>query len=122
VFPAADRGASLTARKRGKTGTDVRYRDSQAAITTFTVLRPTVGHRKGRRCLGGRPRNHEKRCTRRVSLGSFTHRDQAGSVKVHFTGQVRGRKLRPGRYLLTLRPKANGSTGRTVILAFRIVK
>jgi hypothetical protein len=57
-----------------------------------------------------------------VSLGSFTHRDRAGNVKVHFTGRIRGRKLTPGRYLLVLTPTANGQTGRAVNLSFRIIK
>jgi hypothetical protein len=124
VFRGADRGASLTARrkkKERKTGTNVRYSESQAATTTFTVLTPTVGHRKGRRCLAGRPSSRQRRCTRLQSLGSFAHRDRAGSVKVHFTGRVRGRKLPPGRYLLALTPRANGKTGRTAQLSFRII-
>jgi hypothetical protein len=57
-----------------------------------------------------------------VSVGSFTHRDRAGNVKVHFTGRMRGQKLTPGRYLLVLTPTANGKTGRAVNLPFRILK
>jgi hypothetical protein len=124
AFTAADRGASLTARLRNKrkTGTDVRYRDSQAATTTFSVLQRRVGHRKGRRCLAGRPTRRQRRCTRLVSLGSFSHADQASNVTVHFTGRMRGRKLKPGRYLLALTPRANGKTGRTVQRPFRIIR
>jgi hypothetical protein len=40
---------------------------------------------------------------------------------VRFTGRVRGRKLAPGRYQLTLTPNAGGKAGRTVTLSFRIV-
>jgi hypothetical protein len=124
TFAAADRGASLTARRKKKrrTGTDVSYRNSQAAVTTFTVLKPVAGHKKGRRCLAGAPRRGQKRCTRSVSVGSFTHRDRAGNVKVHFNGRVRGRKLSPGSYLLALTPSANGKTGRAVTLSFRIIQ
>lgn len=121
VFPAADRGASLAARRHRRTGTDIRYRDSQAATTRFAVLQPTAGHRLGRRCLAGSPRPGQRRCTRYVLKGSFRHRDRAGSVKVHFTGRVRGRKLAPGRYRLTLTPTASGLPGRTVVLGFRII-
>jgi hypothetical protein len=107
AFRAADRGAGLTGRRnkqQRKTGTDVRYRDSQPATTTFALLKPAVGH------------------MRVLSLGSFAHRDRAGSVRVHFTGRVGGRKLPPGRYLLALTPRADGKTGGTVQLAFRIIK
>ena len=104
AFRAAARGASLTA--LSKTGTDIRYRDSQAATTTFSVLRGTAGHKTGRLCVAGAPRKNQKPCTRFVSAGSFTHKDQAGNIKVHFTGRVRGKKLSPGSYRLALTPQA----------------
>jgi hypothetical protein len=119
VFGAENQGASLAAKTRR--GTDVSYRDSEAATTTFAVLKAVVGHEKGKRCGAGRPGRHQKLCTRYVSVGSFTHRDQAGNVKVHFTGRVGGHKLKPGHYTLALTPRASGKTGRTVKLSFRIV-
>ena len=122
IFRAAATGASLTRKRQPPVGTTVSYRASQAATTTFTVLKPTAGHKKGRLCVAGRPHKRQVRCTRYVPVGSFTHQDQAGNVKIHFSGRVRGRKLSPGRYRLTLTPKANGKTGRTLTLAFQIVK
>ncbi len=122
TFRAAGRGATLARTSVAPVGTTVTYRDSQAATTTFTVLRPVTGHRSGSKCLAGRPRKRQKRCTRYASLGATSHRDAAGSVSVRFGGRVRGHKLSPGRYLMTLTPKAGGATGRTVRLAFRIVK
>jgi virginiamycin B lyase len=119
VFAAENKGASLTAKK--KRGTDISYSESEAATTTLTVLKAVVGHKRGTRCAAGRPGKHQRHCTRSVPVGSFTHQDQAGGVTVHFTGRVRGRKLKPGSYVLALTPKANGETGRTVELRFRIV-
>jgi virginiamycin B lyase len=119
VFAAENKGASLTARRMR--GTDISYDESEAATTMFTVLRTVVGHKRGMRCAPGRPAKHQKRCTREVSVGSFTHEDAAGEVTVHFTGRVGGRKLKPGRYVFALAPKAGGKTGRTVELPFRIV-
>jgi DNA-binding beta-propeller fold protein YncE len=122
AFRAANKGASLTAvNKKNKTGTDIRYRDSQAASTTFSVLKRTVGHKKGFVCLAGAPRKNQKPCTRFVSVGSFTHQDGAGNVAVHFTGRVGGKKLALGSYRLDLTPNAGGATGRTVSKAFRII-
>jgi hypothetical protein len=120
AFRAAARGASLTA--VSKTGTDIRYRDSQAATTTFGVFRGTVGHKTGRLCVAGAPRKNQKPCTRFVSAGSFTHKDQAGNIKVHFTGRVRGQKLSPGSYRLALTPLATPKRGRTVTLDFSIIR
>jgi hypothetical protein len=124
VFRAADRGASLSAERKQnrKTGTDVHYRDSQTATTAFRVLKRSVGRREGKRCVRGRPHSHRKRCARLISLGSSRHKDQAGDVKVHFTGRMRARKLRRGRYLLALTPRANGKAGRTIRLSFRIIE
>jgi hypothetical protein len=121
TFRAASRGASLARKRRPPVGTTISYRDSLAATTTFAVLRAVTGHKKGRRCVAGSPRRHQKRCTRYVSVGSFTHADTGGNARVRFTGRLRGRKLKPSRYRLTLTPKANGKAGRTVTLAFRIV-
>ncbi|HEX4733841.1 MAG TPA: Ig domain-containing protein [Thermoleophilaceae bacterium] len=122
AFRAAPRGATLARAKRVPVGTTVRYVDSQSARTTFTVLRPAAGHRRGSKCAAGRPRRHQKRCTRWVPVGSAGHVDVAGSVKVHFSGRIRRRTLRPGAYHLTLVPRANGLAGRAVTLAFRIVR
>jgi virginiamycin B lyase len=119
VFVAENQGASLAAKTRR--GTNVSYRDSEAATTTFAVLKAVIGHEKGKRCGAGRPGKHQKLCTRYVPVGSFTHRDRAGNIKVHFTGRVGAHKLKPGRYTLALTPQASGKTGRTVKLSFRVV-
>jgi hypothetical protein len=122
TFRAAPRRAMLARAKRTPVGTTVSYVDSQRATTMFEVLRPVAGHRRGSKCAAGRPRRHQKRCTRWVRVGSAVHLDAAGRVKVHFSGRIRRRALRPGAYHLTLAPRANGLTGRAVTLAFRIVR
>jgi Putative Ig domain len=122
AFRAAPRGATLARAKRVPVGTTVSYVDSQPAMTTFAVLRPVTGHRRGAKCAAGRPLRHQKRCTRWAPVGSVTHVDKAGSVNVHFSGRIRRRTLRPGTYRLTLTPRANGLAGRALTLAFRIVR
>jgi hypothetical protein len=122
TFRAARRGATLARAKRVPVGTTVDYVDSQPATTTFAVLRPVTGHRHGSKCAAGRPRRHQKRCTRWLQVGSAKHLDATGRVKVHFAGRIRRHALRPGRYRLALTPRANGLVGRTVTLAFRIVR
>jgi hypothetical protein len=122
AFRAAPRGATLARAKRVPVGTTISYIDSQPATTTFAVLRPVTGHRRGSKCAAGRPRRHQKRCTRWARVGSAAHLDAAGRVKVHFSGRIRRRPLKPGAYRLTLTPRANRLAGRALILAFRIVR
>jgi hypothetical protein len=119
AFAAANKGASIAR----KTGTTISYRDSQAATTTFTVLKrqPGVKNKRGG-CVTPTKGKRGKRCTRYVSVGSFTHSDAAGHNSFHFTGRVSGRKLKPGSYKLQVLPRANGKTGPPKILEFRVIK
>lgn len=122
TFRAATRGATITRRRRAPQGTTLTYTDSEAATTTFRIFKPVIGHKQGRKCAAGRPRKLGLRCTRYVLSGSATHTDAAGKTKVHFSGRVKGRKLRAGSYRLMLTPVAGGTVGKTVALTFRIVR
>jgi hypothetical protein len=118
TFAAADRGASL-ARNTPK-GATVTYRISIPATTTLTVLRRAAGAKVGGRCIGSGKRKPQKPCTRLVEVGSFVRVDRPGSVRVHFTGRVGGRKLAPAKYVLRLTPRAGGRPGSAVDLSLRI--
>ncbi len=122
TFRAASSGGSLARKRKPPVGTTVSYTDSETATTTFTVLKRVGGHRSGRKCVAGHARKHQHACTVLVVVGSFTHADTAGAVSVHFTGRVGGHKLRPGRYTLKLSPQKISFGGRSVSLAFRIVR
>jgi hypothetical protein len=119
-FPAARRGGSVAR----KTGAKVSYRDSQAATTIFTVARILPGRKSGKRCVKPTARNRgAKRCTRFVRVrGSFSHVDVAGKNSFRFTGRVRRKALKPGRYRLGGRPRAAGKAGNTVSVRFRIIR
>src|SRR5262249_24255339 len=124
TFRAAPRGATVarTRKRRAPTGSTLRYTDSQAATMTFAVLRTETGHRSGTRCAAGKPHRRPKRCTRPVTPATATHVDPAGAtVRVRVSGRVRGHRLKPGHYKLTLTPKAANVSGRTVTLSLRIV-
>ncbi len=129
TFPAAGRGAQSITRTRTRTrtrarrtGTTISYRDTQAATTTFTVLRPRRGIKRARKCVKPRRGQHGRRCTRYVAVGKFTHRDRAGANSFHFTGRVRGHKLSPGSYRLRAVPRFARRNGRTITASFRIVR
>jgi hypothetical protein len=107
------------------TGATITYTDTQAATTRFQVLAPQPGIVRGRRCVavtGHAGSRGQHACTRYVSVGSFRHKDRAGSNAVRFSGREHGRKLAPGRYRLQATPRSPGHTGRTVTRTFTIVR
>jgi purine nucleosidase len=124
VFLAARSGPStVRAVSERKFGTVLSYRDSQPAITTVRVLRSVPGHRKGRSCVrGGSSKRHAKRCVVLVLIGSFTHRDVAGSNRFRFTGRLHGHRLVPGDYVLEVIPRTAGGSGPMRSKTFRIRK
>jgi sugar lactone lactonase YvrE len=121
---AAGRGAAI-ARRRPSTGTTISYSDSQAATTTFTVLRGHPGVERVRRgCVKPSravPKIGGRRCTRYVRVGSFIHIDRGGPNRFRFTGRMAGRALRPGRYLLQALPIFGGRTATPRARTFRII-
>jgi Divergent InlB B-repeat domain len=103
TFRAASKGSSI-ARKTTAVGTRVRYRVSKPGKARFTIQRPVKGRRKGHKCVAKTKKNRKaQRCTRYVKLkGSFSRISKAGSNSFRFTGRLRRKKLRPGRYRLVL--------------------
>jgi len=123
-FRAAAKGASAAAAKRRRrTGTTVTYTLNEAATVRFSLVRPRGGRRAGKRCVKPTKRNRKGRaCTRLVKVsGSFTRRSSLGRNRFHFTGRLKGRKLKVGAYRLVATPSAAGRKGKTVSAAFRIV-
>ena len=106
-----------------KTGATISYLDSQPAAVTVAILRAASGVRRGRGCVKPPKRGvRTRKCTRYVSLGSFTHSGRAGRNSFHFSGRLRGRQLAPGRYRLNATPRANRQNGATASTTFVILK
>jgi hypothetical protein len=122
AFLAAGAGGSVAA---ARTGTTVGFRLSEAARLRFTVDRRVAGRRVGRRCVAQRRSNRtKKRCARYTGVrGSFSLPGKTGKNGFHFTGRLRGAKLRPGRYrLAAAATDPSGNRGTRVRAAFRIKK
>jgi hypothetical protein len=122
-FAALRRGPSAVA--AASKGARVSYRLSEAATATFRVERARPGRRVGRKCVRPTRRNKaRRRCTRYVALrGSFSRAAGAGPNRFRFTGRLRGKKLRPGRYRLVLVAKdAVGNRSNAKRASFRIVR
>jgi hypothetical protein len=75
---------------RSHTGARIRYTDTQAAATQFTVLARTSGMTSGRGCvaLPWRRPTQARPCFRYLRVASFTHRDVAGTNDSSFTGHL----------------------------------
>jgi hypothetical protein len=126
VFPKAFRplkggGAVVSAAKspKARRGSTVRYSLSAASTVTFNVERGLKGRRVGGKCRKQTRSNREKkRCTRFKALkGGFIHQGAASQNSFKFSGRIRGKPLKPGKYRLV------GRTGNSVKrAAFRIVK
>ena len=103
-------------------GTKISYRDTRAAVTTFTVLKPLHGVKVKGKCVKPSKKRHGKRCMRYVPVGRFTHVDVAGANAFRWRGKVGGHKLKPGSYKLRAVPVAGQLAGKAVAATFRVVK
>lgn len=104
-----------------KRGTKIGWRDSQAATTTFTILRPVAGRTQGKSCRKpGKANKHGKRCTLFAAVGSFTHTDAVGANSVRFSGRLKNKRLPRGTYRLQAVPRDAAGTGAAVFKGFKI--
>jgi hypothetical protein len=113
-------GASIASRR----GTTVRYALSEAARTAFTVQVRKSGRKLGRRCVAPKRSNRRnQRCHRFVKVGGFAHSGVAGTNRLRFSGRVKRRALKRGRYrLLAVAVDAAGNRSTQLRRAFRIIR
>jgi len=85
-------------------GTSITFRLDADAAATLKFRRITLGHRAGKRCVAGKPRTHGRSCKRLVAAGALKlAAAHSGLNSVRFQGRLtRKRKLKPGRYKLTI--------------------
>ncbi|MEA2426923.1 MAG: hypothetical protein QOF37_551 [Thermoleophilaceae bacterium] len=127
-FRALGSGGPVAARKRAPLGTTVTYTLTEAASVAFTVQKSAQGHRKGSKCVSGRPRKVKgrktpRKCTLFKRAGGFTRQSQAGVNHFTFTGRIRGRKLKPGAYrLVAVATDAAGRHSAALRAKFIVVK
>jgi hypothetical protein len=119
AFQAAPRGGSIAARR----GAKVRYTLTAAASVRLRVEKLVSGRRRGGKCVAPKRAPRGRTCLRAVPVrGSFQHAGQAGANSFGFTGRLRGRTLRPGRYQLTATPVgASGAAGSPKSAQFRVL-
>jgi len=125
LFPRAFRAlsghATRTRLGAGRAGAIVRFKDSQAATTTFSVI--SLGRvlaRSPHACVGAGTKRRRP-CSATVKIGSFVHRDRAGWNRLVFSGWVGARKLAPGAYRLVAVPKLAGQAGTGGAVSFQLL-
>ena len=121
-FAARRRGGAIVSRKSQRV-TGVRYLLSQDATVSFRVARRVLGRTVQGKCRKATRRNRTGTKCHRLLRGSFQHLGKRGPNSFHFTGRLRGRRLRPGSYYLlaTATDPSGGKSNRDRV-AFRIVK
>jgi hypothetical protein len=88
--------ASAAARRRS---VRFRFRLSESARVRIAIERALAGRRKGGRCVApAKARKSAKRCTRWRGVTTLRKQGKSGPNSVRFSGKVRGRALRAGRY------------------------
>ncbi len=107
-------------RRHQRTGTKLRYTDSETATTTFAVFRIGPGVRRHGRCVKRAKHARGAKCTRHIASGRFTHHDITGTNTVTFSGRIARHKLAKGHYLITATPSAGGLTGTTITFKITI--
>jgi hypothetical protein len=118
AFRPLKRGAAVVSATKPKRGTTVRYALTGAATVAFSVERALRGRFVGGKCRKQTPANRTKRkCTRfRKLRGGFSHRGAAGPNRFRFSGRLRSRALKPGRYRLVGRTGATSRSARFTIV------
>jgi hypothetical protein len=122
AFSALGKGGTIIGRTLG---TRITYRLSETATVTFKVQRQRAGRRIRGRCRAATRRNKtisRRKCKlfKRVR-GSFKHTDGAGSNSIRFSGRLRGKRLKAGRYrLVAVARDRAGNRSKTQRKGFRI--
>ncbi|HET6870078.1 MAG TPA: choice-of-anchor D domain-containing protein [Solirubrobacteraceae bacterium] len=89
----------------------ITYTSKKAGVSRFVLQRAVVGRRGAHGCVATTARNRSQpKCTRFVTVKSFTHRDRVGANRLRLGAFVALRLLVPGRYRLqsTLLDSAGG--------------
>ena len=125
TFAVDPRGTAETAvPAKAHKGTSLRFTLTEAARVVFTVELATPGRKSGKRCVAQTKANRTKKaCTRYTLAGRFAQAAVSGANVKPFSGRIGSKRLKPGRYRLTLlATDAAGNVSKPRVLALRVVK
>jgi 6-phosphogluconolactonase (cycloisomerase 2 family) len=88
---------------KGKSGTKLRVKLSEAAQVRVKIEQRLPGRKVGRKCKKPTPGNaSKKKCSRYVTLGSRAKKNgKPGWNEIAFNGKLKGKPLDPGGYRIT---------------------
>jgi hypothetical protein len=100
-FLAGRRMRKRTA-ERPPIGGRLRFTLSEAASVELRFARLKKGRRLDGHCVAPRRAPEGRRCPRALRRGKLSRAGMAGPNRIAITGRLRGRKLAPGRYRITI--------------------
>jgi hypothetical protein len=120
------RARSSRKRKGVKRGTRFLYRLSEPAQVAITIERRSRGRRVRRagrvRCVKATRRGAKPRCSRFVKVVTLGANEKVGRQSTPFSGLVRGKALKPGRYRATIvATDSAGQDSQPRQVSFRVV-
>ena len=102
-------------------GSKVIYSLSEPATVKFNLAKASKGRRVHGKCVRQTRRNHKRRsCTRFTTLASNLSGPGAAGTNTFTIPKIHGRKLRAGRYRLTMTVTDAAGNSRTVTKSFTI--
>ena len=120
----APKAGASQRRRRVKRSTRFFYRLSEAAAVSIRIERRSRGRRVKDRCVKRTRRNRKRRrCNRFRRVGTLRQQGEAGANSRSFSGRLRGKPLKRGRYRATIvATDAQGLRSKRRRTTFRIVK
>jgi hypothetical protein len=120
----AARGGHSARRKRARRGAAIRYRLSAPASVTFAIARVAKGRKVRGHCRRPSRNNRRgRRCSRALSVGSFSAGGVRGLNRTPFSGRLGRKRLRSGAYRLTaVAVDATGVRSKPKRAGFRVLR
>jgi hypothetical protein len=118
------RGSSLAKVSKSRKGTKITFALSKTAKVKLSFAKAEPGRKVAKTCRKpSRANRLKRRCTRYVTVGSFTVQGRSGPNTVSFAGRLsRSKRLSPGSYKLTATPTdAAHNTGQPRTAKLKIV-
>jgi 6-phosphogluconolactonase (cycloisomerase 2 family) len=115
--------ATISRKHKPPVGTKFGYTLSEAATVSLVFTQTVSGRRVHKKCVAPTKRNRRAHsCQRTLTRGTLSFAGHAGLNRVRFAGRLsHSRKLKPGRYTVTITARNRAGASRTRSLKFTIV-
>jgi PKD repeat protein len=125
VFAVGGHSTPLTGStaRAHKHGTVFSFLLDQPATVKIPIQTKVRGRRVGRSCRADNRRlRHKPRCATTITIATLTRIARAGLNKVAFSGRIRGKALKPGRYQAAFTAIDSAGASNPKTLSFTVVK